>query len=321
VIFLQRTFTSLVHAHAGRTQVNQLRAFGAGRSKAAPVIEALDEKTGIEMVAKNDKSPADQIAEIYNEAVTAKHPNYIGGWPILSGFDVKIGGFDGWLIFIFVHTGNKSMRSSSGIGEVSQAIVGVPSIDAQNKSSVRKRVERHFALKSSDAVVFVNPQGQLDDELQIMIQQHEYSMGITPMKVFLSHKGTDKPLVREFKKTLELMGFDPWLDEDAMQAGAELERSLIKGFNDSCAAIFFVTPNYIDENYLASEIDYAIQEKRKKGDKFSIITLVLGEGDSKGTVPELLHRYVWKEPKSHLEALCEVIKALPVQTGDVYWKS
>ncbi|MBD3251051.1 TIR domain-containing protein [Candidatus Uhrbacteria bacterium] len=212
------------------------------------------------------------------------------------------------------------MKSSSGVGEISQSIIGAPTIDAQNKSAIRTRIERHFALKSSDAVVFVNPQGQLENELDIMIQKHEHAMGITPMKIFLSHKGTDKPLVREFKQTLELLGFDPWLDEDAMQAGAELERSLIKGFRDSCAAIFFVTPNYVDENFLASEVDYAIQEKRTKGDKFSIITLVLGEGDSKGTVPELLHRYVWKEPKSDLEALREVIKALPVQTGDVYWK-
>ncbi len=126
--------------------------------------------------------------------------------------------------------------------------------------------------------------------------------------------------MREYKKTLEILGFDPWLDEDAMQAGAELERSLMRGFSDSCAAIFFVTPNYKDDNYLATEVDYAIQEKRKKGDKFSIITLVLGDGDRKGAVPELLHRYVWKEPKNDLEALREIVKALPVQTGDVYWR-
>jgi hypothetical protein len=47
VIFLQRTFTSLVHAHAGRTQVIQLRAFGARQPTLRftplllPFIEAL----------------------------------------------------------------------------------------------------------------------------------------------------------------------------------------------------------------------------------------------------------------------------------------
>lgn len=150
--------------------------------------------------------------------------------------------------------------------------------------------------------------------------EHEFAIGITPMKIFLSHKGADKPSVREFKKTLELLGFDPWLDEDAMQAGTELERALLSGFSDSCAAVFFVTPNFVDENYLATEVDYAIQEKRKKGDKFAIVTLVFSKEGAKGTVPGLLHRYVWKEPSSDLEALSEITKALPVQVGPVYWK-
>ncbi|NTU49828.1 MAG: TIR domain-containing protein [Desulfobulbaceae bacterium] len=145
-------------------------------------------------------------------------------------------------------------------------------------------------------------------------------MGLTPMKIFLSHKGADKPLIREYKKTLEILGFDPWLDEDEMHAGSKLERALLKGFADSCAAVFFVTTSYKDEYYLASEVDYAIQEKRKKGDKFSIITLVFHEPNQQAIVPELLAGYVWKEPAGHLEGLREIVKALPVQTGKVYWR-
>ncbi|WP_231902229.1 hypothetical protein, partial [Neptuniibacter pectenicola] len=37
VTFLQRTFTSLVHAHAGRTQVNQSSP-AAGRANARPLL-------------------------------------------------------------------------------------------------------------------------------------------------------------------------------------------------------------------------------------------------------------------------------------------
>ena len=286
----------------------------------APITQALDENRELNMVSKNDKSPAEQIVDMYKPIIEQKYPNHVGGWPVISGYDDKIGGFQGWLIIILQHTGNPNMRSSNGVGEFTQAIVGVPSLDSSTKEVARKRLERHFSLKSTDAIIFVNPQGSLEDEIPKMMQKHEYAMGLTPMRIFLSHKGADKPLIREYKKTLEILGFDPWLDEDAMQAGAELERSLMQGFSDSCAAIFFVTPNYIDENYLATEVDYAIKEKRKKGDKFSIITLVLGDGESKGAVPELLHRYVWKEPNNDLEALREIIKALPVQTGDVYWR-
>ena len=39
------------------------------------------------------------------------------------------------------------------------------------------------------------------------------------MKIFLSHKSTDKDAVTDFQKTLRHLGYDPWLDEDAMPAG------------------------------------------------------------------------------------------------------
>ena len=84
------------------------------------------------------------------------------------------------------------------------------------------------------------------------------------MKLFLSHKSSDKSKVREYKKTLEEMGFDVWLDEDAMPAGTQLHRGILQGFKDSCAAIFFVTPDYVDEGFLETEINYAIDEKMKK---------------------------------------------------------
>jgi hypothetical protein len=89
-----------------------------------------------------------------------------------------------------------------------------------------------------------------------------------PKKVFLSHSRLDKPKVRTYKAALESVGIVAWLDEDAMTAGIELERGLLAGFNESCAAVFFVTPNFRDENFLATEINYALAEKRSKGDRF-----------------------------------------------------
>lgn len=130
------------------------------------------------------------------------------------------------------------------------------------------------------------------------------------MKVFLSHKGVNKPLIREFKETLQLLGFEAWLDEDAMSAGVLLERGMLQGFKDSSAVIFFITPDFVDENYLSTEINYAIAEKREKKDKFSIITLVFKKEGIKSTVPELLKPYVYKEPKGDLEALREILKVL-----------
>jgi hypothetical protein len=116
-------------------------------------------------------------------------------------------------------------------------------------------------------------------------------------RIFLSHKGADKPLVRRFFGVLKAIGFDPWLDEDAMTAGVELERGILRGFKDSCAAVFVITPNYVDEGYLRTEMNYAVAEKRAKGDRFAIITIVFADKKGqKGAVPDLLKQYVWKEP-------------------------
>lgn len=141
-------------------------------------------------------------------------------------------------------------------------------------------------------------------------------------KVFLSHKGIDKEKVADFKSTLQLLGYDPWLDEDAMPAGTPLERGLLQGMNDSCGVLFFITPpSFRDEGYLKTEVDYAIQEKRQKGERFAIITLQFVDGDGNmGQIPELLKMYVWKKPKTSLEALREIVRALPIEPSGIDWR-
>jgi hypothetical protein len=232
-----------------------------------------------------------------------------------------MGQYQDYVVIFFKHTANPVRKSSSGIGEIPSSLVGVDAISPSNIKAVREKLQKYFGATPSDCVLLVKQDmSNLSSELDATLQRHEYSLGLTPMKVFLSHKGVDKPKVREFKETLEMLGFDPWLDEDAMHAGVELERAIAQGFKDSCAAVFFVTPNYRDEQYLASEVTYAIAEKRKKGAKFSIITLVFEANGVKGQVPELLATYVWKEPRSDLEALIELVRSLPVKVGDVYWR-
>lgn len=142
-----------------------------------------------------------------------------------------------------------------------------------------------------------------------------------PKKVFLSHKGGNKTMVREYFHVLKELGFDPWLDEDAMVAGDTLDRGILAGMKESCACVFFITPDYKDEGYLEDEINYAKMAKRGKGNKFAIITLQFEESGKKGDIPELLEPYVWKQPKNQFEALREIIRALPISVGKVHWKN
>ena len=89
--------------------------------------------------------------------------------------------------------------------------------------------------------------------------------------------------MKRFFDILHALAFRPWLDEDAMPAGTELHRGI-------------------------------------QGDRFSIITLVFSDSTGqKGVVPELLHSYVWKGPSTELEALREIIRALPIRLGPPSW--
>jgi len=132
----------------------------------------------------------------------------------------------------------------------------------------------------------------------------------TRSKIFLSHKGEDKKMVRRFLRALEVIGYEVWLDENNLRAGDHLERGIRRGFEESSAAIFFITENFKDERYLKAEIDYAIEQKRLWEDEFRIITLAFRKGSARVEIPPMLKNYVWKNPSTELDALIEIVKAL-----------
>lgn len=225
-----------------------------------------------------------------------------------------------YFICIFKHTGNNAVVATSVVS-FNEMNTGVSSINSSNLDSVRDKLYISFHLQPMDSIVILaNNASNLDRELQKLLEMHELVMGIKKMKVFLSHKGSDKIKVRQYKATLEVLGYDVWLDEDAMPAGTSLHRGILQGFKDSCAAIFFITPNYVDEGFLETEVNYAITEKMAKGDKFAIITLVFENNGMMGEVPELLKSYVWKQPENDLVAIQEIVKALPIKLGDVRYR-
>ena len=137
------------------------------------------------------------------------------------------------------------------------------------------------------------------------------------VRVFLSHKSVDKPLVSRYYHALKELGFDPWLDEEAMPAGTNLERGILQGFKESCAAVFFITESFVDESYLATEVDYAVIQKRRKDAKFAIITLRYSDA---APVPGLLEPYIYSTVANDLAGFRELLRALPIELGPVRWK-
>lgn len=63
-------------------------------------------------------------------------------------------------------------------------------------------------------------------------------------------------------------------------------------------------------------MDYAIKEKRKRGEYFQIIALVFdNEAGEPADVPGILQPYVYKHVDSLLEGLRHIIESLPYEPG------
>ena len=61
-----------------------------------------------------------------------------------------------------------------------------------------------------------------------------------------------------------------------------------------------------------------MREKRKKGNKFAIITLRYANS---ATIPGLYRRYIYRDVSNDLEGFRELVRALPVEPGLVRWKA
>jgi hypothetical protein len=157
----------------------------------------------------------------------------------------------------------------------------------------------------------VNKLDEISESLNHTLERFEPAEAT---KVFLSHKSIDKPTVSRYTAALKICGFQPWIDEDEMPAGSHLDASLVNGMKESCAAVFFITPNFTDERFLKQEIEYAVNEERERPGDFVIIPLLIG-GATQSNVPKLLSRFVAKAAADDLEGLVEIVKALPIKPG------
>lgn len=263
------------------------------------------------------------VLEHYRGMVVARQPSRVTIWPVLSGCNFTWYSHGTTFILRMHHNGvggpvvTNGVTNIAGLTDVFSLSWFEKTMGCDDKDLSITVPATTIAAWHSGVCDHAALSADIQPQLESAFLRHEIVQGLRSMKIFLSHKGVDKGKVREFFDLLKLLGFDPWLDEDAMSAGALLHREILAGMKSSCAVVFFVTPKFVDDKYLATEIDYAITEKTERAD-FVIVTLAFTDSEgNKPRVPELLHRFLWVEAKSDLFALQTIIKALPVCVGDV----
>lgn len=131
-------------------------------------------------------------------------------------------------------------------------------------------------------------------------------------RIFLSHKGINKPLVEEIDRALRLLSLKTWFDRDDLNAGDTLVRGVDQAFATCSAAVFFISKEYVDAGVIRNEIDRALHEAVMRAESFRIIPLVLRQhGGSDDCVPQSLQTLVWKTVDD-VQIVPTILKSLPV---------
>jgi hypothetical protein len=104
------------------------------------------------------------------------------------------------------------------------------------------------------------------------------------MKIFLSHSGRDKPLVREIIKYLP-NSIQTWLDEDNLPLGTEISKELKNAItNNSDLIVLFISQEAINSSWVKKELEWAIEREKTLGYTF-IFPIVLDENSWKNIKP------------------------------------
>lgn len=152
--------------------------------------------------------------------------------------------------------------------------------------------------------------GKAVAELMVQWAQRRYN-DVELSRIFLSHKGVNKPLVDKIDTGLRLLNLKTWFDRDDLAAGDALVRGVDNAFANCAAAVFFISGEYLDAGVIGKEIDRAIHEAAIRPEGFRIIPLVLRQHEgSDDRVPAPLKTLVWKTVDD-VEVLPTILRSLP----------
>ena len=250
-----------------------------------------------------DQSILTKILNNYRPKVIALYPKLAEAWPIVSGFDVKVGRYNDYEIGILIHTGNLDFSATSFVF-FNEADLKVDQITDQNIEEVRNVIFKQNNLTVKDGVIILKKDNSnLKDEINQLFRKHQAVMGVKPTQIFLSRSGTNNEIIYDYKNLLDIIGYDIYFNDNHYFDLKEI-------FKYTKGAIFLLTENNIDDEKLIQEVELAILEKEKKDQDFTLITLVLDDTENTLIPIELTdHPIIY--PENHLQAIIEIITAFP----------
>jgi hypothetical protein len=127
-----------------------------------------------------------------------------------------------------------------------------------------------------------------------LVGEAHFAVQVTParpLRVFLCHSSSDKPIVRTLYQRLRTNGFAPWLDEEDLLPGKKWQEEIPRAVRNSDVVIVCLSKGAVTKaGYVQKEIKYALDvaDEQPEGAIF-LIPLRLEECQ----VPDRLSQWQW----------------------------
>lgn len=117
------------------------------------------------------------VISTYMQMVEKAYPDEINSWPVISGYNFRLGKYRGWSILVFEHTGNP-IPLKIPLEHLTASIVGVDDIGSDTELA-RQKLSRHLRLSRKDMLIILNSRAtNLEQELNAAFKQHETLLNI-----------------------------------------------------------------------------------------------------------------------------------------------
>ncbi len=77
------------------------------------------------------------------------------------------------------------------------------------------------------------------------------------LDVFVSYSRTDSEIAREINENLQLSGKTTWFDQESIASGADFQKEIFKGIENSNNFLFLISPDAVNSVFCNEEVEYA----------------------------------------------------------------
>jgi len=134
------------------------------------------------------------------------------------------------------------------------------------------------------------------------------------MHIFISHTTEDDAFVKSLRDNLEQHGLTVWIDSRNLRGCFFLNSEIKKAIEDAEAFLLVVSSHTFKSRWMKKEITHALKIKKKRGDDFLVIPLLLDgiEPDSLDWIfdDEILAVNVSSKPGGIANAMPDILAAL-----------